>query len=361
MMAGSASGQNLNYFIHISIDGGGASYIQALIDNEQLPNFRRFLSEGAGTFNARSDYDYTVTLPNHVAQVTGRGVEGVDGHNWTLNDDPLLGQTIHTNKGSYVAGVFDVVHDNGLKTAMYTGKTKFSLFDVSYNAANGATDTTGVDNGPGKLDAFVYNGDTASLTNSFIADMQTEHFNYAFFHYADADVVGHSSGWGSNDYNNTLMAFDNFLGRVFDLVNSDAVLRNETAIVVTADHGGDGYDHQDVGNRLDYTIPFFVLGPGVRAGADLYALNSATRSDPGTERPPYSDPLQPIRNGDAANLELKMLSLPPIPGSTINHAQNLAVPEPTGLALLGAGLAYMFARSCFLRTRKWAGKWGKYP
>jgi hypothetical protein len=350
--AGSAFGQGVQYVIHISVDGGGSSYIQSLIENDALPNFNRLVTGGASTFNARDDYDYTVTLPNHVTQVTGRGVEGVDGHNWTDNEDPLPDQTIHGNKGSYVAGVFDVAHDNGLRTGMYAGKTKFGLFDTSYNAVNGAIDLTGVDNGRGKLDSYVCDENTSALTDSLITAMQADPFNYVFVHYADPDFAGHNSGWGSDEYNAAMIAVDGYLGRIFDMVASDATFTGKTAIVLTADHGGKDYDHSDPAEPLDYTIPFGVWGPGVTAGADLYALNTASCLDPGTDRPPYGDAMQPIRNGDAPNLELQLLGLPSVPGSTINVAQNLAVPEPASLGLLVMGLASFSACRLFAVKQK---------
>jgi hypothetical protein len=350
--AGAAIGQPVQYVIHISVDGGGSSYIQTLINNNALPNFNRLVTGGASTFNARDDYDYTVTLPNHVTQVTGRGVEGVDGHNWIDNEDPEADQTIHGNKGSYVAGVFDVAHDNGLRTGMYASKTKFSLFDASYSAVNGASDLTGVDNGRGKLDSYVCDENTSTLTDSLITAMQADPFNYVFVHYADPDFAGHNSGWGSEDYNNAMIAVDGYLGRIFDMVASDATFTGKTAIVLTADHGGNDYDHSDPTDPLDYTIPFGVWGPGVTAGADLYALNTVSRLDPGTDAPLYSDAVQPIRNGDAPNLELQLLGLPSVPGSTINVAQNLAVPEPASLGLLVMGLASLFAFKLFAGKQK---------
>ena len=68
------------------------------------------------------------------------------------------------------------------------------------------------------------------------------------------------------------------------------------------------------------------MGTVISTGYDLYALNPAIRLDPGTTRPTYSASPQPIRNGDGANLALKLLGLPSIFGSTINAQQNLAMP-----------------------------------
>ncbi len=336
--------QAISYVISISVDGGGSSYIQGLIN--QLPNFKRFQTEGAYTYNARNDYDVTVTLPNHTSMVTSRGIMGAAGHNWTSNGDPGVGQTIHNNKGSYVASVFDVAHDNGLRTAVYATKSKFSLFDTSYDATNGAADVTGVNNGKDKLDVYYYSGSSSTLTSQFVSAMTTNPYNYSLVHFTDPDSAGHGSGWGSTAYNNSLIAVDGYLASIFNLVTTNATLQGKTAIVLTADHGGYLNDHSNASLPLDYTIPFAVWGPGVTAGADLYSLNLLTRLDPGTGRPTYSDPLhQPVRNSEVGNLSLDLLGLGAIPGSSMDYAQNLSVPEPVTMSLLVLGGLALIRRS----------------
>jgi hypothetical protein len=54
-------------------------------------------------------------------------------------------------------------------------------------------------------------------------------------------------------------------------------------------------------------------------------LNRSTRRDPGKSHPHAADPVQPVRNGDGANLALKLLGLRAIPGSTINQKQDLKI------------------------------------
>lgn len=235
-VAPAAAGE-AQYVIEISVDGGGSSYIQSLIDIGDLPNFKRFQTQGAWTNNARNDYDVTVTLPNHVTMVTGRGVKGVagTGHMWTSNTDPsadpaALTYSIQNNKGAYVSSVFDVVHDNGLRSALYATKSKFSLFDHSYNNGNGAPDNTGPDNGPNKIDVYVNSAGSSSVTDSFVATMKSTPFNYALLHYTDGDTAGHASGWGSAAYNNALVAVDGYLGRIFELVTSTPALQGKTDI-----------------------------------------------------------------------------------------------------------------------------------
>jgi hypothetical protein len=142
---------------------------------------------------------------------------------------------------------------------------------------------------------------------------------------------------------------DGYLGSILTAIKSNPALDGHTAIIVTADHGGTGTGHGTASDWRNYTVPFLVWGPGVTAGADLYALNPLTRKDPGSGRPAYSANPQPIRNGDASNLALQLLGLGPIPGSSINGLQTLAVPEPSTLAL--AAIAVVGLLVCAARKR----------
>jgi hypothetical protein len=344
------------YVIVISVDGLGGTYLNKIFNGTAaggpyaIPNFTRLKDEGAGTLAAHIDNNNWETLPNHTSIVTARPRDGVNGHGWISNSDPAVGQTLHSNKGSYVASVFDVAHDNGLRTGMYVNKTKFSLFDTnasytgggSYNAINGAIDTTGADNGRDKIDnTYINTGLTGIIADTFIAQQNSASSNqYAFLHFNNPDNAGHNYGWGSAIWNSSVVAVDTMLGKIFKLIEQDVpAMIGNTAIILTADHGNQ--DNPPTGADR-YSVPFYVWGPGVAAGADLYALNASTRRVASSYPMTTYSGMQPVRNAEANNLALHLLGLGPIPGSSFNYAQDLKLTLPptpiiTGISNQGGG------------------------
>ncbi len=315
--------------LFISVDGMRPDAVDAL-GPEVLPTFHRLRREGSHTSNARTDKTYTITLPNHTCMVTGRGVVGKEGHNWIANGNPKLGQNLHRNHQAYVASMFDVAHDHGLSTALYASKTKFSLYDLSYDERNGAADTTGEDNGRDKLDRVHLEGDAGKLVDLLIADLASTPADLTMLHIRDCDSAGHSQTWDltpGSPYTEALRGVDGYLGKILAAIDASPAWKDKFWIVLTADHGGltgtKGHGESDEANN--FTIPFYAWGPGVAAGTELYSLNPTSRQDPGVENPAYTEVGQPIRNGDAGNLCLTLLGLPAIPGSTINTGQDLAV------------------------------------
>jgi hypothetical protein len=313
-----------DFVVVVSVDGLGSVYLERLLAEGRLPQFKRLQVEGVSTLNARSDADVTVTLPNHTTMMTARPVRANGGHGWTSNVDPAPGATIHSNRGAYVTSVFDVVHDSGRRTGLWATKPKFSLFSVSYDSTNGAPDAVGEDHGRDKVDVFVREFSSPDLTRDFISCMSTQPCQFAFVHFNDGDATGHAQGWGSNTYNEAMVTIDGCVGQIMDLIDHHPRLKGKTTLIVTADHGGQRMNHQEADAPANYTIPFFVWGDGVVPG-DLYTFNEGARSTPGTGRPGYEERPQPIRNGDAANLALRLLGLGPIPGSVINPDQDLRI------------------------------------
>ncbi len=319
------AGDLAGYVIVISVDGLRPDAITRQ-SPEKLPNFYRLREEGAFTDNARTDVDYINTLPNHVAQLTGRPVTGDRGHNWTSNGDPG-DATIHSRKGTYVASVFDVVHDNGLRSAAYVSKSKLALLDQSYGG--GFVDDLDADSAStgGKIDRFVYDNDSEDLVRRMVRDLHSDPTAFSFLHVRDPDSKGHAWSWSLRSwspYMRSVRRVDRMLGRILDAIENDPHLSGNTTVILTADHGGEGWDHGSKTKAADYTIPFYAWGVGV-AQADLYALNPQSRRDPGVAHPGFDARVQPIRNGDAANLALSLLGLAPVPGSTVNAAADLNV------------------------------------
>ena len=147
---------------------------------------------------------------------------------------------------------------------------------------------------------------------------------FTFVHFSAPDLAGHASGWLSPEYLTAVRKTDRQIDRLWSVLFRDPEQRDHTLLVVTSDHGGQGTGHATASAYADYRIPFLVMGGGVPAGVDLYSLNP-TYADPGTTRPGYAAPRQPIRNGDVGNLVLDVLGYGPIPGSELDAAQDLEV------------------------------------
>ncbi len=307
------------FVVHISVDGLRSDFVTPAV----APNLSRLVETGAATLNARTDPAETRTLPNHTSQFTGRFAEGVNGHGITFNND-ISGLTVHDAAGEYTASVFDVVHDNGGRTVFYSGKEKFELHERTWRY-NGAPDVTGANNGTNKIDVFVRNDPSVSWPN-FIDDLVAGSGDtFGFFQIREPDSAGHLHTWGSAGYRDGVTAGDRTIGQIIDGLEAAGVL-DQTMIIVTADHGGPtgGALHDTPENPEAYTVPFVVWGAGVANGADLYALNTSSRNEPGTAQIGRGGS-QPIRGHDAPNLALDLLGLPAIPDSTVNANQNLNV------------------------------------
>jgi hypothetical protein len=331
-----------DYVIHISIDGLAGDIIDDAMTlyPDFFPNFVRLRDGGAYTPNARTDFDDTYTIPNHTSMITGRPVLQPEGqpstvHHGVLDDSPSAPQTIH-NSGNpsvpYFASTFDVVHNRGWTTALYASKLKFDFYDRSYDASHGAPDSdpTGGNNGTDKINQYVYNSNTQALASNFVTAMETAPYRYSFVHFLDPDAAGHQYGWESGEYLDSVVNVDTGLGMILDLATTNTRLRNKTAIILTADHGGTGFGHGDETNFFVYNIPLFVWGPGFAAG-DLYGYFPQTRADPGPDRPDYNADPQPLRNGDSGNIALHLLGLGSVPGSTINpYVSQAPIAEANG-------------------------------
>ena len=289
----------------ISIDGLNPRALTAL-GPSGAPQFWTLAHRGASTMNARTDFEQTVTLPNHASMFTGRRVDAAHGgHGWTSDKD--TGGTIQGPDGTPVPSIFDVVHDAGGSTALFANKTKFDVFARTWPS----------------IDRYVETTDADALVRALDADLTTRRRAFTFLHLGLPDHAGHTYGWLSPQYIDAVRQTDGLLKKIVDTIERTPRLDRRLTLIVTTDHGGVGPGHTDPADSADYTIPFFVEGPDVPADSDLYQLNP-DRSDPGAGRPGYSG-AQPIRNGDVANLVAHLLGLEAVPTSQIGVRDALAV------------------------------------
>jgi len=293
--------------VAVSIDGLKSGAVRKL-GRERTPVLHRLMAEGASTLNARSAREQTETLPNHTGMLTGRRITATHGgHGVTWNDARTDPATVHEAAGQQVESVFSTVGITG-SPALFASKSKFSLFERSW---------------ADHLDSVTILGHNGNLVDAVRADLGEQTRVLRFVHLSKPDAVGHRYGFGSTKYFNAVAHTDTLLGRLVATIEEQGQA-DRTVLVVTADHGGRGFSHEDPRRLANYRVPFVVWGAGVARGADLYKLNP-DYANPGRRRTGYATQPPPVRNGALANLVTDLLGLGPVPGSAINAEQDLDV------------------------------------
>jgi predicted AlkP superfamily pyrophosphatase or phosphodiesterase len=292
----------------ISVDGLNTDAIRRL-GAKRAPTLHRLLTEGAGTLNARTEYEQNVTLPNHTGMMTGRRVDRTHGGHGVTWDDDRPGTTVARAAGHPVKSVFSVVHAAGAGTALFSTKEKFELYERSW---------------PRSIDRFAVDEDQAALVRTATADLVSQGRTFTFLHVSLPDRFGHEYGGMSKQYLAAVRRTDRQLGRLLARVEARPALAEHLDIILTADHGFQAGSTTHTPRVLqNYRIPFLAWGPDVAAG-DLYALNPDYR-DPRTRHPSYAAKRQPVRNGDLGNLALDLLGMRAIPGSELDAGFDLDV------------------------------------
>ena len=214
-----------------------------------MPNLLALMQSSAYTLTAQTVYP-SVTLISHASMLVGvcPSKHGVDWNDYL----PEKGFAQGTD-------LFDLAHAAGLQTAMYVGKQKLRQITE-----------------PASLDSFVYINDRDLVIAEQLLANFPEDFGLLFVHFPTPDGMGHEYGWMSEEQLSVIRRADEALGEILGALDARG-LRDETLIIITADHGGHETTH---GSRLpeDMTIPWFASGPGIQPkqlSTQVYTMDTA--------------------------------------------------------------------------------------
>ena len=88
-----------------------------------------------------------------------------------------------------------------------------------------------------------------------------------FIHFDDVDHAGHTYEWKSPEYFQAVDQVDALIGKVLEAL-TEAGIRRETVVMMTADHGGLGKSHGGA-TMVELEIPLIINGPGVIPGHEI--------------------------------------------------------------------------------------------
>lgn len=217
----------------ISIDGLRPDAIASA----PMPIMLQLMNDGAYTLTAQTIFPSS-TLPSHTSMLSGLcpSKHGVDWNDYLPENGYAKG-----------TGLFNLAHAAGLKTVMFVGKEKLSQITEPQN-----------------LDVFRYINDRDVVIAEKIQQEFPGDFGLMFVHFATPDAMGHAYGWMSPQYLSVLRRSDEALGSILSELEKRGI-KQDTLVIVTADHGGHNQGH---GSRAqeDMTIPWIVIGPGVKPG-----------------------------------------------------------------------------------------------
>ncbi len=215
------------------------------------PVLHRLMREGAYTLHARGVMP-TSSSPNWASMIMGAGPEqhGVTSNDWMPDKFDIAPVAV----GS--AGIFPTIF--GL-----IREQKPNAFIACVHDWDGFARLL-----EPKSPNLIENVKGSALTaNRVIEVISQKKPTFLFIHFDDVDHAGHKFGWKSPEYFQAVEEVDALIGKI-DGALSDAGIRKDTVLIMTADHGGSGKSHG--GATMDeIEIPLILNGPDIAAGKEI--------------------------------------------------------------------------------------------
>lgn len=180
-----------------------------------------------------------ITLPAHISLFTG-----VDHHHHTNLDNDW-----HPYPQPY-DGILETVHDSGKKTAMIISWEPLRFLGRP-ECVDRMDLIRGDVRGRSVEDLLAFEKD---WTQRAVEIIQSGEYDFLFFYYEMADVIGHETCWMSPAYLQALNRAGECLEMIYD------ALLPEQQMIILADHGGNGTKHKDPNDPHVMNIPIYCTG-----------------------------------------------------------------------------------------------------
>lgn len=234
-----------DHVIVIALDGWGSAHFQ---NNPEIPNIRSLMENGSYTLKKRSVAPSS-SAPNWASMFMGAGPE-LHGYTKWGSKTPELESRELTEDGIFPT-VFYLLRKQRPESeigCMYEWNgIKYVIDSLACNVYQQAENHK---ENPAEL---------CEMSEKYIKEAKPNFFVTVF----DApDHSGHTNGFYSEDYDNTVELMDTFTGRIIQAAK-DAGIYDDTIFIVTADHGGKGDKHGSY-SLEEMETPFIVAGKNVK-------------------------------------------------------------------------------------------------
>ena len=275
-------GQSENVVILV-LDALSSSYLSQMGSNS---NFAKIAKAGAAILDARCVYP-SHTLTNHTTIMTGvnSGIHGIIG-NVRLGEDGL--STIKNREPEMikVETIFELAHEQGLKTAIVSGKNNLvTLFSKECDVGTSNVrpldylpKTVNLDDAETNEDYYKMNLELADwVFESLYTVLEKESPNLTLVNVQSPDYIGHRFGPESDEMKTCLKRVDKALGKLYDKMKKSGMLEDTTLIIV-ADHGmTESYEAINLNVLTMMNFPSAVAAIDGRTG--YIWLNGANEAD----------------------------------------------------------------------------------
>ena len=237
----------VQHILVIGCDGFGSVGFTA----SNSPVLHRLMREGSYTLHARGVMP-TSSSPNWASIIMGAGPEqhGVTSNDWETNKFEIA--PVATGTGRMFPTIFGVLREqrpNALITCVHDWDGFGRLME------------------PQAMDLLENVKGSTNTARRAAEVIRQRTPTFLFVHFDDVDHAGHEFGWKSPQFFEAVEEVDRLTGDLLAAL-SEAGIRDQTVVIMTADHGGKGNHHGEP-TMEEIEIPIIMAGPGIRRGHEI--------------------------------------------------------------------------------------------